>query len=221
MQPKRIQVYEFGEFRLWPRTRLLERKETPVALNRRAFDVLLYLVQHPGRIVSKEELLKNVWDDAFVDENNLTQSISSLRRALNEKPGTNAFIATVPGKGYQFLSLVESRDEPGSAALAKDSHVDPETHGMLLLQRRVTTTVVTEQRRSLSARIMVAAGVLLVAGLAVGGILWERNHRVVPGDHHEVVLADFQNTTGEADFSEPLKTAIAIDLRQSPYLSVA
>jgi len=73
------QVFLFGEFRVDPLDRTLRRNDCPVVLNRRAFDVLLYLVQNPGRVVTKEELLKSIWPDAFVDENNLTQSMSVLR----------------------------------------------------------------------------------------------------------------------------------------------
>src|SRR5271156_7124899 len=84
----------------------LRRKEEIVTLNRRAFDVLLYLVQNPGKVVSRDELLKNVWSDTFVDENSLAQSISVLRRALEEKPGDNSYIVTLPGRGYQFVAPV-------------------------------------------------------------------------------------------------------------------
>src|SRR5271163_3526512 len=96
-------IYEFGKFRIEVLARTLRREEKTVTLNRRAFDVLLYLVQNPGRVLTRDELLKNVWPETFVDENSLAQSISALRRALEEKPGDNSYIATLPGRGYQFL----------------------------------------------------------------------------------------------------------------------
>src|ERR1700684_4268953 len=99
-------IFQFGEFQLDVRARSLRREKAIVPLNSRAFDVLLYLVQNPGKVLTREELLKNVWAESFVDENSLAQSISVLRRALAEKPGENNYIATVPGRGYQFVSAV-------------------------------------------------------------------------------------------------------------------
>src|SRR5271163_1835276 len=96
-------IFQFGEFQVDATARTLRREQETVTLNRRAFDVLLYLVQNPGRVLTRDELLKNVWPDTFVDENSLAQSISALRRALEEKPGDNSYIATLPGRGYQFL----------------------------------------------------------------------------------------------------------------------
>jgi DNA-binding winged helix-turn-helix (wHTH) protein len=99
---KSEEIFQFGEFQIDVLARTLRREEEIVTLNRRAFDVLLYLVQNPGRVLTRDELLKNVWPDTFVDENSLAQSISALRRALEEKPGDNSYIVTLPGRGYQF-----------------------------------------------------------------------------------------------------------------------
>src|SRR5277367_1044716 len=100
-------IFKFGEFQVDALARTLRRQEEIVTLNRRAFDVLLCLVQNPGRVLTRDELLKNVWPDTFVDENSLAQSISVLRRALEERPGDNSYIVTLPGRGYQFVSAVE------------------------------------------------------------------------------------------------------------------
>jgi DNA-binding winged helix-turn-helix (wHTH) protein len=100
-------IFQFGEFRIDALARTLRREKEIVTLNRRAFDVLLYLVQNPGRVLTRDELLKNVWPDTFVDENSLAQSISALRRALEEKPGDNSYIVTLPGRGYQFVLPVQ------------------------------------------------------------------------------------------------------------------
>src|ERR1700675_3590935 len=99
-------IFQFGEFQVDATARTLRRETGIVTLNRRAFDVLLYLVQNPGRVLTRDELLKNVWPDTFVDENSLAQSISVLRRALEERPGDNNYVVTLPGRGYQFVSPV-------------------------------------------------------------------------------------------------------------------
>src|SRR6202050_3528279 len=108
MKPQ--EILQFGEFQIDALARVLRREGDVLALNRRAFDVLLYLVQNSGRILSHDELLKNVWPDTFVDENSLAQSISALRRALGEKPGDNSYVVTLPGRGYQFVSPVQVID---------------------------------------------------------------------------------------------------------------
>src|ERR1700684_333092 len=100
-------IFQFGEFQLNVSARSLRREKTVVTLNSRAFDVLLYFVQNPGKVLTREELLKKVWAEAFVDENSLAQSISALRRALDEKPGDNSYIVTLPGRGYQFVTPVQ------------------------------------------------------------------------------------------------------------------
>ena len=95
-------------------------KKEIVTLSRRAFDVLLYLVQNPGKVVSRDELLKNVWPDTFVDEHSLEQSISVLRRALEEKPGDHSYIVTLPGRGFVFsLSVLKPRS---SSSLTRISY---------------------------------------------------------------------------------------------------
>src|SRR5271165_1993921 len=116
-------IFRFGEFQVDALTRTLQRKGEVVTLNRRAFDVLLYLVRNPGKVIARDELLKNVWPDTFVDENSLAQSISVLRRALEEKPGDNNYIVTLPGRGYQFVAPVEVV-LPENLALLPEGSID-------------------------------------------------------------------------------------------------
>jgi len=106
MSLKEDGIYQFGEFRMDALSRTLRRQAEIIPLNFRAFDVLLYMVQNQGRALTRDELIKNVWHDTFVDENSLAQSITVLRRALDEKPGDNRYIVTLPGRGYQFVSPV-------------------------------------------------------------------------------------------------------------------
>lgn len=109
-------VYEFGDFRLDARKRLLLRGGKPVRLTPKVFDTLVHLVRHHGETVAKDELMRAVWPDTVVEENNLNQNISALRRILGDRRGDNRFIATVPGKGYQFLLRAEPVDLTPSAS---------------------------------------------------------------------------------------------------------
>ena len=114
-QPAR--VYEFGDFRLDPRKRLLWRDGAHVPLTPRVFETLLYLVEHHDSVLDKERLMEAVWPDSIVEENNLTQNISALRRVFGETPGSHHYIVTVPGRGYRFVADVTTRDAAlGSAA---------------------------------------------------------------------------------------------------------
>ena len=104
-------VYEFGDFRLDATKRLLLKDDEAVPLMPKAFDTLLYLVEHSGKVIERDELMAAIWADTIVEENNLTQNISSLRRLLGEKHGENQFIATVPGHGYKFVAAVRRVNE--------------------------------------------------------------------------------------------------------------
>src|SRR5689334_21126560 len=115
-------VYEFGDFRLDGRRRLLSRRNgAVVSLTAKAFDTLVYLVEHEGMVLHKDELMRAVWADTAVEENNLNQNISILRRALGEQRGDHRYIATVPGLGYKFVAAVKTTEasevqrEPTSA----------------------------------------------------------------------------------------------------------
>ena len=94
-QPKHI--YEFGPFRLDAGERLLLRHGQAIPLQPKTFDLLLALVQNPGHLLEKEELLKAVWPDTIVEEVNLANNVSLLRKALGEGSNEQRFVETVPG----------------------------------------------------------------------------------------------------------------------------
>ena len=102
--------------------RLLEADHQPIPLSSRAFDVLLYLVQHPGEAIDKGTLMAAVWPHTIVEENNLNQAVAALRRALNETPDTHRFILTIPGRGYRFIPEVRALASlPGTTAPAEQA----------------------------------------------------------------------------------------------------
>jgi DNA-binding winged helix-turn-helix (wHTH) protein/tetratricopeptide (TPR) repeat protein len=104
------QCFEFGTFRLDVDGHLLLRDGKPVSLTPKAFDILLYLVRNPGRLSTRDELMKAVWPDSFVEETNLTVNISFLRKTLGEMEGGEPYIETVPRKGYRFNASVSGSD---------------------------------------------------------------------------------------------------------------
>lgn len=111
-----VHRYGFGDFQIDVSRRRLLRAGAPVPLTPKAFATLLYLVEHPGTVLGREELLAAMWPDVVVEENNLGQAISKLRNILGETPGENRYIITIPGRGYRFAADVTEltdRDGPG------------------------------------------------------------------------------------------------------------
>jgi Tol biopolymer transport system component/DNA-binding winged helix-turn-helix (wHTH) protein len=101
-------LYEFGPFRLDPVQRVLLYGNQRVALQPKAFETLLVLIERAETVVLKDELMKAVWPDSFVEESNLAQNIFVLRKTLGETVGENRYIVTVPGRGYRFTEKVRS-----------------------------------------------------------------------------------------------------------------
>lgn len=100
--------YEFGDFCLDASERLLSRGGVTVPLTPKAIDLLLALVEQPGRLLDKETLLNTVWPDTFVEENNLADNIFKLRRVLGDGENGPRFIETVPKRGYRFVADVRA-----------------------------------------------------------------------------------------------------------------
>src|SRR5689334_1421320 len=98
--------YRFGPFELNVAERMLQREDSNIPLRGKVFETLCFLVEHAGRLVRKEELLEAIWPDAVVEENNLTQQISVLRKALGEGATGQNYIETIPRIGYRFVAPV-------------------------------------------------------------------------------------------------------------------
>src|SRR5260370_11377279 len=106
-------LYEVGRFRVDPAKQVLLREAQPVAITAKAFETLLILVRRSREVVSKDELMKAVWPDAFVEEANLSQNIFMLRKALGETPEDRRYIVTLPGRGYRFAAQVRTVMQDG------------------------------------------------------------------------------------------------------------
>src|SRR5688500_10276390 len=121
--------FEFGPFRLDTDERKLLRQGETVPLTPKAYDTLLALVQRPGQIVEKADLMRMVWPDTVVEENNLNQTVSAVRKALAAQSAE--LIETVPRRGYRFRGGVDAVPEEGGVVVAE--------------RRRTTVTVEREE----------------------------------------------------------------------------
>jgi TolB-like protein/DNA-binding winged helix-turn-helix (wHTH) protein/Tfp pilus assembly protein PilF len=126
MEKKGKQLYEFGAFRLDANERLLVRGGQAIPLTPKAFDLLLALVEQPGRLLGKEALLKTVWPDSFVEENNLADNISRLRKALSDGENGQKYIETVPKCGYRFVASVKEWNGEGAAPASQNAALSAE-----------------------------------------------------------------------------------------------
>ncbi len=150
------QVYEFGPFSVDPVKRQLKNQSELVPLNSKAFDLLLLLVEESGRIIEKDELMKRLWPDSFVEEGNLSVQVSTLRKALGETPNDHQYIVTIPGRGYRFA-------EPVRVIENGHDFVRPAEQ--------------PERAKWLNKWIGLAAALLLAAGIVVGIIFFTTAHK--------------------------------------------
>jgi DNA-binding winged helix-turn-helix (wHTH) protein/Tfp pilus assembly protein PilF len=118
-ETKPVLQYEFGPFRLDEADRVLLRGEDVVPLAVKAFEILAHLVKNRGHVIPKDVLIRHVWADCFVEENNLTQNISALRRALADDVDHPTYIETIPRRGYRFIAPVRERSATTDAQAAE------------------------------------------------------------------------------------------------------
>lgn len=158
------QIYEFDEFRVDTAKRLLTKGNgEQIQLTPKVFDTLLYLVRNHGKVIGKDELMSEIWTDSIVEENNLNQNISILRRIFGEKPGEQRFIVTVAGHGYRFVPNVRSLPYPADFKFFVSEAIPSDDQS------------VTEPRRKgkLKRLVFAAASVFALLALGVAGIyIW-------------------------------------------------
>src|SRR5580700_9832368 len=209
------QFYEFGPYRMDPARSLLLRGDQSIPLTSKAFETLLILVQHSDQEVSKDELMKKLWPDTFVEETNLTKHISMVRKALGETAQDHRYILTLPGRGYRFAEKVRTIQEKGTDLVLESRFLS-----RMVIEQTEQTDVeasaipgLPQPRRRLRVWILAAtaSGVLLLLGL-----FFTHHHRksMTLGESDLVLVSDFVNTTGDPVFDDTLKTALNISLRQ-------
>ena len=212
-------LYEFGPFRMDPDRQVLLRENEPVPVTPKAFETLLALVRRSRDVVSKEELLKEVWPDSFVEESNLSQSIFLLRKALGDTPENRQYIVTLPGRGYRFAAPVRTVTEQGEALVA---------------QARTRTQIVIEENEAAPGEVRKLLPIALKPGrkfllpvgavvllLALGAFFLLRSRRPANlGGKASILVGNFINTTGDPVFDDSLRQGLKVQLEQSPSLSL-
>jgi DNA-binding winged helix-turn-helix (wHTH) protein/tetratricopeptide (TPR) repeat protein len=189
-------MWQFPPFRLDAANQCLYRGETRVPLMPKPFAVLQYLVEHAGRLVTQNELLTAIWPETYVQPEVLRRYILEIRRVLGDQPEAPRFIETVPKRGYRFIAEV--------TVVEAETPINP-------------AGPVNRHR----AHPMLATAALLGFGLLVaGGFLWSRLQPTRLTGRDTIILAEFTNATGDPVFDGTLRQGLAVQLEQSPFLSI-
>src|SRR5215467_9275624 len=200
LKPK--ELYEFGPFRVDPEKEVLQRDGNPIPLQPKTFQVLLVLVRHKQEVVTKDDLMKTVWPDTFVEEANLSRNIFMLRKALGESLQDHQYILTVPGRGYR---------------LAENVRLIPEQQVSIVAAQH--SKVQVEVKES-SRWPWLAIGAVVLLALTAGAVRLFVHRKPVLTEKDTVVLADFVNSTGDPLFEGVLRQGLSVQLEQSPFLSL-
>ena len=212
-------VYEFGPFRMDAEKQVLRRDGELIAITPKAFETLLVLVRRGREIVSKEELMKEIWPDSFVEEANLSQHIFKLRKALGDTLEGERYIITLPGRGYRFAVQVRTITEEGGARIAQaGSAAETTVEESEPLETQPALPAPVHSRRKWLLHSGVSAA---IAAAGVGLLLLLRGHpRIALNARDSILVADFTNLTRDPVFDNALRQGLEVQLQQSTYLNL-
>jgi len=220
-------IYEFGRFRVNIAERLLIRDQEVVPLTPKVFDILVMLVENNGQIVSKDGLMRKVWPDSFVEEGNLTQNISLLRKALGEGQNGHQYIETVARRGYRFVAPVkEATRDAGQSVATSDAD---ETR---VIERSPDSSYLAKSRRDAGwfarvagyGRAGIAGLAILILAIAAAIYFANRNSATVNSSVIEsIAVMPFVTEVADNDteyFSDEITESLINNLSQLPKLRV-
>jgi TolB-like protein/DNA-binding winged helix-turn-helix (wHTH) protein/Tfp pilus assembly protein PilF len=231
-EQSRQAIYEFGEFRVDVAQRLLQLKagSRTLPLSSRAFDTLVFFLEHPGKLLDKATLMAAIWPKLVVEENNLNQQISALRRVLGERPEEHRFIVTVLGRGYRFIapvSLVAGSATTLDAAPAPAPVWRPRLPAVALITALAVAALLTGVyalwRAHSGARVTGVPGEALSQSGLPANVAPARAVAFSPPPHSIAVLP-FVNMSGDKEqdyFSDGLSEELLNDLARINELQVA
>ena len=210
----------FGLFEADIHQRVLTKGGLRVRLQDQPFQILAFLLEHPGEIVTREELREKLWPvDTYVEfDNGLNTAIKKLRSALGDTADNPRFVETIHRRGYRFVApvslILASKTGTGNPT-ATDS-----SSSLAAPARRLEVPPDAARYRGWHLRYIavVSGGLLLAIAIGIYFLLRPRSFHVTPAD--TIVLADFANNTGETVFDDALREATEVGLQQSPFLNV-
>ena len=225
-QPRHI--YEFGPFRLDAAERLLSRDGEVVPLQPKVFDLLLALVERPGRLLEKDELMKAVWPDTIVEEVNLANNISILRKTLSENG--ERFIETAPKRGYRFVASVReiveesmgfTREQQPESLKAIDEPHSATANGATAIARITPIKSPGAWFRRHKRSAMISLAVIVVAAAIIAFFTWESLRKKSGGTIESIAVLPFTNADPNTEYlSDGITESLINSLSQLPQLKV-
>jgi len=219
-------IYRFEEYELDSSRWQLRWRGEALTVHRKSFDLLLYLLKKRPAVATKDELLSSLWPDQFVEENNLAQQVSTLRKALSRHGSGHMIIETVPGRGYRFAAEVEEASAPSAEAAA----------AVVLSAKQSITRITLEEELDVGMtdsaphpdglfapgrrRLVLAAAFATILLAAIAGSIWHWLQSRTGGAPVQVVLKDMEGETGDSALDQALRDAVRFDLSQSPFVTV-
>jgi len=231
-------LFAFGEFRLNPSKHTLQRNGKNLSLPPKAFELLVLLVQHNGELLTKADLLSVLWPNTFVEENNLTQYISMLRKLLGEGPGEDQkHIETVPRLGYRFVTKVQTLSADGVSEVGFSKHkttrivvheeeleetyeaseeASPASLATLSLENAQTQLLGLRRsgRWSLAA---LSCAVIMVAAVFLYRALWPLKAPAAFASHRTLAVLPLVNLSGDPQqeaFADAITDSLTMELGQ-------
>jgi len=202
--------YEFDEYKIDARRRILFKNGERISLSSRIFDLLLVLVQNEGRILEHDELLDKVWEGMFVEQSNLKKSVSALRQILGESPNESLYIKTIPRRGYSFVAdvraLPDNQNEPvfvketREEIIVEEEIFDDDADEKVIEIQPVTKSLLPEAKptekisRSLQKTAIWTVCGILIVGL-VGFGIWQFTRRKVSAEDFKLENLKMQKLT--------------------------
>jgi eukaryotic-like serine/threonine-protein kinase len=226
-QPSR--VIRFGAFELDAAKGELRKAGVSLKIHPQPFRVLLLLAEHPGQIVTREEIQRSLWgDNTFVDfERGINFCINQIRVALGDDAEKPRYVETLPRRGYRFIAPantvvapeVEEHVSERPAEGLSPVQIPPEEVRALLSPTAVPASPSSARlawKHTYLSAVLLTSAITLVAA----GMYWRFGGKGKLTDKDTIVLADFTNTTGDSVFDGTLRQGLAIQLEQSPFLNV-
>ena len=222
--------YQFGPFKLDPWKRRLLRDDELVSLTPKAFDTLLALVQQSGKTIEKDDLMKAVWPGVVVEENNLNQNITALRKSLGDSRQESQYIATIPGLGYRFVAdvtRVDARTDRETESVTSPISEPVRTEPMLAQPVTTESVVIPEVRPASNRRVRpvhLIISILALLALGAGAVaLWKKDKEVPGPLITSIAVLPLENLSGDPQqeyFADGMTDTLIGDLAKIEELRV-
>jgi DNA-binding winged helix-turn-helix (wHTH) protein/TolB-like protein len=216
-------VYEFGPFRVDVLAGKLFQGGQPITITPKTLSLLIILIESDGQLLEKDELMKMLWGDTFVEEHNLTQNVSVLRKVLGEKSGEHRYIVTVPGRGYRFTVPVK-KIQLSETSFDAEIFETSTTRSLLPENHRQEKHRLSSLLHKYSLHGLIYSFLIIFAALLISIWLWAKSPKAAtPQATKSIAILPFKSLDKESCVHElaiPMADALITKLGQVNQISV-